>query len=642
MLDMTALNVTHEADYSDWPYTLLIPRHLRPHSLVVLALLIAAVAVSLAAQAQAPLTSTSSRTPGANPDPVIDRDAERWVTRTLRDMTLDQKIGQLIVVGIESGFTPTDSDAFTAAARAVREQHIGGVIVFGVGAGAAEPAGPALGNPLSTASTLNRLQELARVPLLAAADFEFGVGMRIGGGTAFPRAMAFGAAGDPALVEQAARATAGEARAIGIHVNLAPVTDVNNNVRNPVINTRAFGETPEQVGPLAVAYVRALQAAGMLATVKHFPGHGDTDVDSHLGLPLISHSRDRLNAIELPPFRAAIDAGVAAVMTSHIELPALEPQPQTPATFSHAIATGLLRQELGFDGLVFTDSMKMAGLARIATPREAAVRAVLAGHDLLLDVPDAEEAFFALGAAIETGDLSLDRLDQSVTRILRAKARLGLHRQRLVPLDAVPAAVGSRAARAVAASAGERAVTLIRDDQDRIPLAIPPGASVLLLSVVDYPAGWGASLPGRVLAQGLRTRWPRLTVVEVSDRTPDADLEKVLTAGRYDAVVAGVFVRTISGSGRMHLPPPLARLVNELGRGARADATPMAAVLFGNPYVATMLEDVPALLLAYDYSELAERSAVGAMTGAAAVNGRLPITLSAAFPAGHGLARSPR
>ena len=558
----------------------------------------------------------------------VDRDTERWVSQTLEGMTLDQRIGQLINVGIDSSFLSTGSDAFQQAATAVRDFHAGSVIVFGVG--------DQLGNPLNVASTLNRLQSLAPVPLLVAADFEFGLGMRLAGGTTFPRAMAFGATGDPQLAYEAARLTAMEARAIGVHLNLAPVSDVNNNPRNPVINTRSFGESPTAVAAMVSAYVRGLQAGGAQATLKHFPGHGDTAVDSHIGLPLILHPRERLDAVELVPFRAGIAAGADAVMTSHIELPAIDPAPETPATFSTAIATELLRNQLRHDGLVITDSMRMAALAKLAVSRDAVVRAVTAGHDILLDVASAEDTFFAIAAAIERGDISLDRIDASVTRILRAKARADLHRQKLVDLDVIGDQVGTRQSKAMAASVAERAITLVRDEGPPLQSEL----NVLYLSAVDYASGW-VTPPGRTLLPMLRARWPSLKVVELTDRTSAADVEAVAASlDQYDAVVAGVFVRTMSGSGRMDLPAPLARLLNDAGRRARERRAPMAAVVFGNPYTASFLPDVPTLAVAYDYYELAERAAGRALLGETAIGGRLPVSISPEMPALHGLTRS--
>lgn len=535
-------------------------------------------------------------------------------------MSLDERIGQLLVVPVRSDFIPTDSEAFERAARAVREFNAGGLIVFG----APDASGPVPGQPLAAASTLNRLQAMARTPLLVASDFEFGVGMRMAGGTAFPRAMAFAAANDVSLLEEAARITAQEARAIGVHLNLAPVADVNNNPRNPVINTRSFGEMPAQVSAMVSAYVRALQSEGMLATLKHFPGHGDTAVDSHLGLPLIPHPRERLDAVELPPFRAGIAAGAAAVMTSHIALPAID---AAPATFSPAIVA-LLRNELGFDGLVLTDSLAMAGLAQVAIPREAVVRALLAGHDLLLDVTDVEDAFFAIAAAVERGEVSLDRIDESVRRILRAKARLGLHEQRLVSLDAIADRVGSRAAAAVADDVARRAVTLVRDDGRTLPLGVAAGDSVLLVNVLDYQSGWARQVPGAVMAASLRARGLQVRRIELSDQSTPADIDAAVAAvAQHRAVIVGVFVRTMSGSGRMDLASPLARGLEQLAAAASAAGVPMATVLHGNPYAAAALPAVPMLALTYDWAPTAERAAVNALFSAQPATGRLPVTV---------------
>ena len=272
---------------------------------------------------------------------------------------------------------------FEALASLVRDVHIGGFCAFG-GVETVPPVmlnptyGPTiLGQPLELAAILNRLQGLSKLPLLVAADFEHGVGMRINGGNRFPRAMAFGAAGDPELVRQAAQLTAREARALGVHVNFAPVADVNNNPRNPVINIRSFGEDPGRVGTMVRAAVAGLQAGGVFATLKHFPGHGDSAIDTHLGLATVPHDRARLDRVELAPFRDGIAAGVEAAMVAHVEMPALDPTPG-PATFSTPIVSGLLRRDLGFDGVIYTDSMLMDAVKqwrdRRARPRCARAR----------------------------------------------------------------------------------------------------------------------------------------------------------------------------------------------------------------------------------------------------------------------------
>lgn len=586
---------------------------------------------------------------GSARQPGLDRDAEKWVTATLKRMTLDEKIGQLLVSSFESTFVSSDSDRYDQLVRRVHEQHVGGFLVFG----GTEPAPPVLlnptygtvtlGQPLAAASLINRLQSISRLPLLNTADFETGVGFRIAGATAFPRAMAFGAARDEALAREAGRITAIEARALGIHVNFAPVVDVNNNPRNPVINTRSFGEDPALVGKLAAAYVEGLQAGGVLATLKHFPGHGDTDVDSHIGLPVIKHPRERLDRIELPPFRAAIAAGAAGVMSGHIELPALDPSPGTPATLSGPIIGGLLRDALRFEGLIYTDSMGMQGVASRIAPGEAAVRAIAAGNDIVLHSPDDAAAFAALKAAVENGQIPESQVNASVGRVLRAKARVGLHRNRTISLDAVPTIIGGRRHDGVAQEVSRRSITLLKDERQQVPLAAAPGAQVLCLSALDYPTGWRIAAPGRTFIPELKKRWPNVTAIELSDRTTASELELVRAmAPRFDAVVVATFVRAASASGRMDLAPSIARLLQDLGRMTRASERPYVTVMFGNPYVATFLLDLPAVLLTYDFYDHAEQAAVRALAGEAAISGKLPITLPGLFDAGHGLERPAR
>ena len=583
----------------------------------------------------------------ARPDvAALEPAARRWVEQTLAGLTPDEKVGQLVMPGVDSTYLPTDSDAFKRVEGIVKDGQVGGVLVFGgteavpgVLLNATYGSGVVLGDPLSAAATLNRLQRAATVPLLNAGDFEWGVGMRIRGATQFPRAMAFGAAGDARLAEEAGRITGAEMRAIGVHVDFAPVADVNNNPRNPVINTRSFGEDPARVGALAAAFARGLARAGVISTLKHFPGHGDTDVDTHLGLATVPHDRARLEKIELAPFRAALGAGTPAVMIGHIELPAAEPEKGLPATLSARVVDGLLRRELGFGGLVLTDSMSMHAVAKMMPPGEAAVRAVEAGNDVVLHPPDDRAALDGLREAARSGRLSAARIDTSVRRLLETKARLNLHASRVVPLDAVADVVGSAAHRAVAQAVSERAVTLVRDEHGAVPLTLPKDAAVLHLSVLDYPANWRIAAPGRTLVPALRARWPRLTAIELSDRSTGAELDLVrASAPRYAAVVVAVYVRAASASGRLELSSELARLLNGLARAA-GSTQPFVAVFFGNPYVTASLGDVPAALLTYDFGDLAEGSAGRALAGEIAIQGRLPIAIPEVGAVGHGLER---
>jgi beta-glucosidase-like glycosyl hydrolase len=576
----------------------------------------------------------------------LDREAQRWVDATMKKLTVDQMVGQLLMPRFFGVYTSTDSDIYDQLATLVQQAHVGGVIGFG-----GEEAVPQvllnptygpiiLGQPLALASMFNRLQSIATVPLLTAADFEWGVGMRIHGATRFPRAMAFGAAGDEQLAVEAGRITAVEGRALGVHVNFAPVADVNNNPRNPVINIRSFGEEPSRVGALTAAWARGIQQGGMLATLKHFPGHGDTAVDSHLGLPVIPHPRERLEQLELPPFRAGIAASAAGVMVAHIELPAID-KTSGPATFSQPVITSLLREQMRFDGLIYTDAMNMDAVVKMGSSGENAVKAVLAGVDVVLDSPDTMDAFRGLKSAVDSGRIARERLEASVRRVLTAKARVGLHRSRAISLDAVPQVVGTRRHAALARQVSERSVTLIKDERNSIPLKLGPSSSVLFLSVLDYPRGWRIAAPSRALLPALRERWRDVQAIEVSDATTPNEIALIRAmAPRFDAIVAGIFVRVSSGTNRLDLAPQVVSLLQDLARGSARRNQPFVSAFFGSPYVPLSVSELPAMLLTYDLSDVAEESAVRAIAGEIPLSGKLPIALPGMFPVGHGLMRS--
>ena len=598
----------------------------------VLVMLIALAALTLTAQAPLP--------------DALDKVAAKWVDDTFKKMTLDDKVGQLVFTATNSTYLASDTDAYDTLAQKLRTLHLGGVHVFG----GAEPAaalllntnagGTILGDPLAAASLINRLQNESPLPLLVSADFEAGVGFRIAGATTFPREMAVGASGDDKLAFEAAQVTGLESRAIGVHVNFSPVADVNNNPQNPVINTRSFGEAPDAVGRLASAYVRGLRAGGVLATLKHFPGHGDTDVDSHLGLPIISHPRERLDRVELAPFRQGLAAGADAVMVAHIELPALDAADFSPATLSAPIVTGLLRGEMKFQGLVFTDSMGMDAIAKRLSAGDAAVRAIQAGNDVVLHSPDDAAAVAAIKAAVQAGKIPSAQVDASVRRLLQAKARLGLYKTRTVPLDDVAKRVGGRQNAAIAQQLSQKSITLIKDDRNQVPLRVPREASVLYLSLLDYPANWRIAAPSRTFLPELRKRWPIGASIELSDRSTTEEIELVrASAARYDAIVASVFVRASSGSGRMDLAPPLVKLLGDLARITANTPRPFVTVFFGNPYVPAGIPTLPAVLLTYDFYDVAELSAIRALAGDAPITGRVPVSIPGMANVGFGIAR---
>jgi beta-N-acetylhexosaminidase len=577
----------------------------------------------------------------------LDPAAARWVEQTLAKMTLDEKIGQLLVTSLDAVFTSADGDAYRKLRHLVRDVKVGGIHIFG----SSEPfpalmlnptygPSPRNGDPFAAAALLNRLQRDAQVPLLATADFEGGVGWMLNGATRVPRAMAIAATRDPGLAYRAGRLAAEEGRALGVGVDFYPIVDVNSNPRNPIINIRSFGEDVALVSDMASAYVRGVQDGGMIATAKHFPGHGDTATDTHFGLAVIDHPRSRLDAVELPPFRAAIAAGAGAVMSSHIVVPALDSAPLpgssqlAPATFSRAIVTGVLRRDLQFDGLIYTDSMSMLAVTQNMPPDRAAALAIAAGADQVLHSPDDEAALRGIKAAVAAAEISQAQITRSAERVLAAKARLGLHLARVVDLGTIDEKLGTREHERIADDIAARAITLIKDDRHQVPWSVPGNANVLCLSVIDDPAGWREGAPGRTFLPELKKRWPNVSAVEVSDRTTanEFDLVRAL-AIRSDAVVAAVYVR--QAAGRMDLS---ADQVSWLERLAGLPK-PLVAIVFASPYAATAVRKLPAILLTYEYYDGIERAAVRALAGEAPIGGKLPVSLPDLFPFGHGLER---
>lgn len=545
-----------------------------------------------------------------------------WVDKTLASMSLDEKIGQLIMPAKVGMFLSQDSDAFKEIRRDISEFHVGGYLMLGEVNSLHEPAGVAL--------LLNHMQELARVPLLISADFEGGVGIRYLGATRFPRAMAIGATASEDLAEQAGRVMAEEARAVGVHVNFYPVVDVNNNPQNPIINIRSFGGDPALVSRMARAYIRGAQQAGVVATAKHFPGHGDTSTDSHLELPMIDADRDRLDAIELPPFRAAIEEKVGAIMSAHIALPRLDPD-RLPATLSRKVMTDMLREEMGFTGLLFTDAMNMRGISAHYEPGDAAVRAVKAGADVVLFPPNVEAAFKALKRATASGEIPESRIDRSVRTVLAAKAGLGLDRNRLTDLNKLDRVLGRSEHQQVARQIIENAITLLRDEKKTLPLALRPEQKVLFITVVDNTEGWRDGPPGQTFLAGLSKRHPSVTSVFISDRTApnEIDLVKKL-AGMADVMIISGFIRIAAYKGAIGLSEGQIDLLKHLSKLQK----PLAFVQHGSPYLISFVPELPTYVLAYEYYPAAEEAALKAILGESEFRGKLPVHIPGLYKIG--------
>jgi beta-glucosidase-like glycosyl hydrolase/CubicO group peptidase (beta-lactamase class C family) len=554
--------------------------------------------------APAPKTGAKKLPPAAN----------AWVEAALRKMSVNEKIGQLLFTTYHGSFTPTDAAAYQQMMHDVNELHVGGFITVTRGS----PLGIVKSQAYPTAVLLNQLQAKSKVPLLIGADFERGTAMRLDEGTSFPTAMALAAAGDSKDAYTMGKITALEARAVGIQWIYAPVADVNNNPGNPIINTRSFGEDPARVAEYVAAFVKGVQENGGLATAKHFPGHGDTAADSHIDLPVIHADRERLEHLELIPFRAALAAGVSSVMTGHLSIPALEPDSNTPATLSSNILTGLLRKELGFEGLVVTDAMDMGGITVRYAPGEAAVRAVAAGADALLMPPVPDAAFESLQAAVKSGRISKERLDASVRRILQAKARLGLNQNRLVDVNAINHKLGSAAWEKEAQEISDRGITLLRDTPHRLPLDGTKPSRALLLAFYADPEPY----PGEDLERELRSRFDSVTTLRADTRFVNASILKLPPPDSYDVAILALFVRVSDRKGNVDVPAEQAAVAEQLYKTGK----PVITVGLGSPYLIESFPKAETWLAAFGISDVAQISVARALFGEIPVRGHLPVT----------------
>ncbi len=604
-----------------------------------------------------------------HPGPIhLDRDGQKWAEKTLHKMSVEEKVGQLFMIWAKVQFLNNADSIWIQLQDNLQKYHLGS---FGV---TVPVDGPVLlkSQPYEAAELLNELQRASKLPLIFAADFERGVSMRLNGTTIFPHAMAFGATGKPENAEAFGRITALEARAIGIQWNFFPDADVNSNPANPIINTRSFGGDPQQVGDFVAAYIRGAHEAGMLTTAKHFPGHGDTATDTHLGVGQVTGDRARLDAVELPPFRRAIEAGVDAVMVAHVTVPALDPDPGRVASTSTRVVDGLLKEEMGFKGIVVTDALDMAGLTRLYANNvgRAAVEAFKAGNDLLIIPADLDASYRAMLLAVQSGEISHAQLDRSVRKILELKASLGLHKARLVDVNQLPSLVAKPENLAVGQQIADEAIVLVRDNGQVLPLAsgmaqetsketsrgtIPPGlpyqslteARNRLVAVIFSEDMRGES--GRVLEQQIRARVPDARIIYVDPRSAGgmraavadavAEAQHVIAAV-YVIPTAGRAIRSATGlKNTVAMDDASADLLNEILERAAARTLVLA---MGNPY---LVQDFPAIqnyVCAFSNATVSERAVIKALFGEIPIAGHLPVTIPGIANRGEGLERPAR
>jgi beta-glucosidase-like glycosyl hydrolase len=535
----------------------------------------------------------------------------------MKRMTLEEKVGQLIACRYTGRFVNIDSDYVRDLRRLIVEQKIGGLIIF-------------QGDVYESARLNNSLQEKAEIPLLIASDLERGLGNQIDGATLFPPVMSLGAADSEELAYRMGKITALEARAIGIHMTYAPVVDVNINPDNPIINVRSFGEDPELVGRLAVPFIKGCQENGLIATAKHFPGHGDTSEDSHTVLPTVKADRERLDKVEIYPFRIAVESGVQAIMAAHLSLPALDPTPNVPSSLSRPILTDLLRSELGFEGLIVTDAMGMGGVTTLFKPEEAALRAIHAGIDIILLPPKPKEVIDALVRAVKDGEISEERMDLSVRRILEAKARLGLYKQKLVDLDLLDIRIAPRAHLKQAEVTFEKSMTLVKNLDDVVPLS-KENQSIGILSLSSDPGGYFA---GRTFVREMKKRNPEVYEFYAEATTGqdylDAAFQKASSA---DVMVIALFSRLRADKGSVGLVMNHVHLIRKASKLSKG----VVVVSFGSPYFLRHFPEVNAYMCAYRYADEAMRAAAKALFGEIDIQGKLPVSIPDNYPIGHGL-----
>lgn len=612
-----------------------------------LSLVCAAGCVSLSTSSAHPTPRASGQTP--------------WVDSLMATMSLRDKAAQLVWPQVFGDYTPTSSSSWARVEQLIRENHVGGFIM-------------SIGSPIETAEKINAMQRLSALPLVFGADYETGVAFRqrggyflpnniyLGGGTMFPPQMALGATRDTSLAYQQGRVTAVEGRALGVHIAFAPVLDVNNNPGNPVIGMRSFGEDPRLVADMGAALIHGLQEHGMVATGKHFPGHGDTDENSHLTITTVHASRARIDTVELVPFRRAVAAGLQGMMTFHGVIPALDTTP-IPATLNPTIMTGLLRKQLGFNGLLITDAMDMNGvlsrvtLGQTAKPgqavqgnygtinnsvgiAEACKLAIAAGADILLMPSDVPAAIDAVVSGVKEGRFTQARVDSSVRRVLEIKQRLGLDRRRLVNLDTVRALVGDSANLALAAAAAQRAITLAKDSLSLVPL-VRPGMtqaprvlSITIATRTDLPAG-------DTFNAELRRGLPTLRTELVNPEDPSPNFSRLLSlADSSDIAIVSSYLTTGTNVSNPNAPEPIAQFMRDLVQ--RHPRTVLVA--FGNPYLLQQVSAASSYLVGWGGFPVSQTAAGRALIGAAPITGRLPISIPPLlrFGAGEDRAGAPR
>ncbi len=583
-----------------------------------IAILLLVVCLASIAQRKTAVKAKTPVSPKAAvaPLPHLPRNTPLEVRNLMRRMSVREMAAQLVIIPFYGDNPASKRREYQEFLRQVKVNGVGGLILLNrVQNGVVRNA-----EALAVAAFLNRMQKEAKLPLIVGGDFERGASMRVTSTARFPHAMAFGAANDLAATRAVGAATAREARALGVHWVFAPVADVNNNPGNPIINTRSFGEDPKLVAAHVKAFIEGAHAAkrdGVLVTVKHFPGHGDTATDTHIGLARITGDKERLNAVELVPFRAAIAAGVDGIMTGHLSVPAIE-EKEIPATVSASVITGLLRKELGFEGLTITDAMDMQGLSKQFPPGEAAVRALEAGVEVLLIPTSPDAAIKGVVDAVRSGRLPVEKLHSAVAHLLSAKHRLGLFQNRLVNLEGVSEQIDAPELTDLAQSVAEKALAILKNEPAQIPLSDPASACLVTLAEGRY------STSGKKLIEEALTRAPKMKTMWLDPSLKLPDLEEAAAdLKNCGSVVIAAFVTVSSYRGDVSLPGNFTSFVERVSQGP----APVTLCALGSPYVLSKFPQAAAQVATFSTTVTSETALARGLFGEVQMKGRPPVTI---------------
>jgi beta-glucosidase-like glycosyl hydrolase len=549
-------------------------------------------------------------------DPMMFTNTSLRVEQQLSSMSLREKIAQMIVTRSD-GFDLDESSAeFNRLKTLVTEDRIGGVIFF-------------KGNSIQEARLINKLQSLSETPLLMSSDFERGTRMRLEDGSLYPSNMALGATRDPELAYKMGFEIAKECRAIGIHQNYAPVMDVNNNSLNPIINVRSYGEDPELVSEMGLQYIKGLQDGNVIATAKHFPGHGDTDIDSHSDLPVLNFDMSRLDSVELYPFRKAVKSGVMSVMVAHLSFPVVDNDPFVPASLSKKIIEGLLLENLDFKGLVVTDALNMEGVIKHFSTEEVAVRCADAGVDLILMPQGERRTIDAIESAVADGRVSEEKINASVRKILNAKEWLKISERKFSSEEEVRNAVNSENAKSLARQIAERSLTLVSNDSDLLPLKSQQGKKCLVISLNNGNEKANSDYFLKLFKD--KNQFDEYSYYDLTGDIVNAE-SIIQDAKNYDLIVIPVYAKVKIKTGTVGLPSTQLDLINALAKSVK-----LSVISFGNPYLIQGFPGITSYVCAYSDSEASIEASVDALFGNTTFKGKLPVTISDEFRYGHGI-----